>query len=285
VVQTNEGVLLAAANPEGVYRSADRGQTWNMVHPSGSGWCCWTLAVSPINGDVYLGGNLLRRSTDGGVTWEDLPWYSLPSGPGWDPNAVAVDGKGRVYVGCPNGVLRTNNNGQNWEILMQDDLNKWVVNIAFGPSDGEIYAYSGGTGLYRSLDDGSSWTLIKAVPSFASGAPMVVTPKGTIIGSFWAEDHTNWLYRSTDSGNTWSVMYYWGAMAFTLGGDGRVFMTQYGGQVSSSQDDGASWTPLGGSDRHIIPFALALDSDGYLSGGISGVGVWRSVQPILPASP
>jgi len=106
-VQTREGGAL--------YRSDDGGRHWQMVNSDSSlassymGW----LSADPQNADiVWAGGQPLRRSTDGGVTFTIV--RSSPGGD--DYHALWIDPRDsqRMITGADQGAVVTFNGGQSW---------------------------------------------------------------------------------------------------------------------------------------------------------------------------
>ncbi len=58
-----------------IYRSTDNGQTWSPITPPGDE--TFAIAVNPIHGELYVGGDAIYRSTDGGATWQPFPTRGL----------------------------------------------------------------------------------------------------------------------------------------------------------------------------------------------------------------
>lgn len=63
-------IVYAGTSWDGIYRSADGGQTWTKCSgPSGA----YSIIVhKSIPNDVIVGGNGVYRSTDRGLTWTDI---------------------------------------------------------------------------------------------------------------------------------------------------------------------------------------------------------------------
>jgi photosystem II stability/assembly factor-like uncharacterized protein len=120
------GVALAPGNPnrvyvistatfgqdKGFYVSNDGGDSFNAQPRPGSqggfGWWFGRLWVDPVNPDhVFAAGVSMRRSTNGGATWSNVPGlHADQHAMAWDP-AVA----NRVYVGNDGGTYSSNLNG------------------------------------------------------------------------------------------------------------------------------------------------------------------------------
>lgn len=70
---TDPGVLYAATNPTGLYRTADNGDTWYPANGDlpGAAYNLREVSISPLTGEVFvaLRGTGLFRSADGGQSW------------------------------------------------------------------------------------------------------------------------------------------------------------------------------------------------------------------------
>jgi photosystem II stability/assembly factor-like uncharacterized protein len=195
-------VFYMAPNNGGVWKTTDYGQTWNPIfdnQPTGS---IGALAVAPSNPDViYVGsGEGLRRpdlsvgdgiykSTDAGKSWQHLGLRdaqqigSILVDPK-DPNRVLVAALGHPYgPNLERGIFRSLDGGAHWEKVLYKDENTGAIDLAFDPRSAQtVYgvmwvsrrppwttggAYSiAGSGLYKSVDGGSTWRqLSKGLPS------------------------------------------------------------------------------------------------------------------------
>ena len=136
-------------------------------------------------------------------------------------------------------------------------------------SNGVLYAGDLYYGVWKSLDDGETFTKIFAIPTESNPNPW------TMIGRVWttyvdSRDYifvsagsTNRLYRSIDDGATFSEVLDLervtnDAMIFTIteDGSGNLYAAEYGfgipARVFKSVDDGASWAvSLTASSRHL----------------------------------
>ncbi len=286
IAMTGDGVLLAGTgetNPgggsitfqgDGIYRSPDRGATWEHVGLSDSG-SIGRLAVDPsddsrifaaVSGNLFLPGGErgVYRTTDGGDTWDQL----LPP-----PNdltgatEVVIDPTDpqRVYAAM-------------WEHRREPDLR----------------TYGGaGSSLWRSVDGGTTWErMTNGLPSDADQGRwgLAVAPTdgdrlyayvGTAIGPFRA------FYRSDDGGDTWvqmptsntlrnsqSSFSWWFGKIFVDPADAdNVFVA--GVSLVNSVDGGLTWSTSSGvhADQHKMAWDPAVPGRVYL--GNDG-GMYRS---------
>ncbi len=189
VQPTNSSIVLAAVGccspsfNSGVFRSTDAGMTWIQVLNVNSNQAYNVIFDTVTPNTVYasVDGNGVYKSTDGGQTWvarNGTGSNTLPtSGTGrvalaMDPNVTTT-----LYVGINNsatsalqGFYKTTDGGANWTQLVNvpDYCNGqcWYDNaIAVAPGNSNVLFVGGdnATPIIRSIDGGSTWTIITAV--------------------------------------------------------------------------------------------------------------------------
>ena len=157
---------LYAATDIGVYESTDEGVNWTQIEPG----VCHDLVVdwaNPGNPELYVGrqGFGVRRSTDGGATWNTLGG-GLPASLGRVALAKAPSDANTLYAAFANGA-------------------------------------GGLTGIFRTIDGGTTWTMTGATPAGAAqtGYNLALgvhpTNADTVI---FGEVH---LWRTTNAGGAW----------------------------------------------------------------------------------
>jgi photosystem II stability/assembly factor-like uncharacterized protein len=193
----NPNTLLVAAlghaygpnDMRGVYRSVDGGVTWTrtLFHDRDTG--AIDLASDPAMHTVYASlwqtrrppwsvyppsagpGRGLYKSTDGGVTWNQVQGNGFPSeGLGKIGLAVAPSDPKRVYAivdAKAGGLYRSDDAGANWK-LVDADKRLWqrgwyFCHVTVDPRNADL-VYISDTAFYRSTDGGTSFTAIKGSP-------------------------------------------------------------------------------------------------------------------------
>ena len=172
----NPGTVLLACS-EGVYRSTDGGDNWNLVltgeatdlviHPNNSNkfYACVKRDRQGLISGVYT-------SSDGGSVWGRLASTVLPATADWTRASIAIcrdypDHLALVveHGNYPTGVYKTTDGGATWIDISGDYMNEVSSNqighaqaIAIHPSDYQKI-YLGSVGLAETTNGGSSWNV------------------------------------------------------------------------------------------------------------------------------
>ncbi|MBN2408364.1 MAG: glycosyl hydrolase [Candidatus Aminicenantes bacterium] len=226
----------------GVWKTEDGGLSWTCVSDgffkTGS---VGAIAVSeldpnviyvgmgeaPIRGDVSHGDGVYK-SMDAGKTWKqvglaDTRQISRVRIHPRDPGLVYVAALGHVYgPNMDRGIFRTKDGGQAWEKILFRNKATGAIDLAMDPSNPRVlYAalweagrtpYSltsggPGSGLFKSVDGGDTWTEIsrnKGLPQGILGK-IGVTVCPARPERVWAivEAEDGGVFRSDDGGETW----------------------------------------------------------------------------------
>lgn len=184
-------IRIDVSHGDGVYRSADGGQSWQHVGLSDTRFI-GKIAIHPYNPDiVYVaalghayGPNRERgvfRSVDGGKNWEQVLFRSEKAG--------AID-------------------------ITMDSQNPQILYASFWEAFRSFHQISSGgedSSLYRSLDGGDTWEEItqnKGLPKALLGK-MGISASPAQSGRVWAlieAKKGQGLYRSDDYGLTWEML-------------------------------------------------------------------------------
>ena len=152
---------------------------------------------SPLyaSGHPSSGGNTgLIKSTDGGVTWQQVAkvldpavdFHAMTLSKS-DPNLIlGFDSGGR-------GLFKTNDAGKTWNNL---EYPEYISALAISPDDSQIFAGTG-NGIYNSNDAGKTWNHI------AYKGLTVLAMNFDDEGILFASVDTFGLVRSDDLGATW----------------------------------------------------------------------------------
>lgn len=200
---TNPEIFFSSGHPEtggniGFQKSEDAGFSWEKISDGLQGPVDFhALTVSPANPKLLYGWfqGTLQRSVDEGKNWEiasltKAPVVSLAA----DPNDENV-----VYSASPQGLMVSNNQGKDWNKLLDD----FVSTIAINPQDSQkLISYSEKQGLAKSEDMGKTWK--KTTANFSGETPLFISFNKQQSEVLYLLTEKNSIYKSIDEGNSWS---------------------------------------------------------------------------------
>jgi len=193
-----EGRTLAAAFylDEGVSVSTDLGTTWQSHDLP------WTVRANSVlvhDGVIYAGTHpgYVFRSSDGGQTWTPQERGVLN---GSVRSLAAHNGKLFAGISHPLAVLVSTDGGVSWEPsqngLPSDPSTGWLYSIT---SRGSALFAGTADGIYRSTDDGATWSRLPLNGNEQIG----VLDSDELGGAMFAGTIGRGVHRSDDDGATW----------------------------------------------------------------------------------
>ena len=164
------GTLYVGTSDEGLFKSADGGESWKKLPGIGHSRVT-AVAVSPADGAVYAGTepSALFVSRDGGASWRELegmrhlpsaPTWSFPPRP-WTSHVRAIapshTDPALVVVGIElGGVVRSTDGGESWQD-QRPGAQADCHSLAAHRGDPKLLYEAGGGGFAQSRDFGASW--------------------------------------------------------------------------------------------------------------------------------
>ena len=267
------------------------------------------------SGDIFAGtyfGNGVFRSTDDGDSWNEKNNGLIATevrtiaaqGPIpriHSPNINAAD---FIFAGTyGRGMFRSTDSGQNWDQI-RNGLLRFMKALSLSASSahkvssyenvtiratnpsGHIFAgtYFGGS-VFRSTDNGDSWTPVKNGLDCGNIWSLVIIPVGTMfVGT--AGCGTG-VYHSTDNGDSWTLanigLTSTDVAALAVNGSNyHVFAGTHsimgkGGGMFRSTDNGDTWTGQNGGFTARDVNSVVINPIGHIFAGAAG-GVFRSMN-------
>lgn len=307
----------------GVWKSTNAGRTWNPIFDGEDVASIGAIAVAPSNPQViYVAtgeadmrdsiqfGDGMYKSTDAGRTWKHIGLATTrqigrvlvhPR----DPNTVYVAALGHVYGSqADRGVYKSTDGGATWQKVLYKGDSVGAIDLAFDPANPQtiyaamwavrrppwfIYAPANapGSGLFKSVDAGKTWTqLTHGLPVDGLGrmgiAISAANPRRVYVV---ADAKEGGLFRSEDAGATftkvstdqriWGRGWYFETITADPNNADIVYVPNTG--VYKSVDGGKTWgAPMkaspGGDDYHMV-WISPEDSMRMIVGGDQGTVV------------
>ena len=271
-----DGARAYAVTFGAVFESDDGGDLWTITS-AGLPPLHDLLAIAADPSDpltAFIGTDAgVFKTIDGGATWKSsnsgLDGCPLASGAGPCPvNAFAFDpdNPSIVYAGTLFGLFRSTDAGAHWAgrwRVAELDAAQAIASVAAGSFEGKraIYAALFRGGVFRSTNEGETWTDIRAgLPESVSELAVDRGQTGIVFAATFGG-----LKRSGDGGATWQDS--GSGLASTSGplavlSSGSVYFGPAdGGGVFASSDAGVTWIPRSDGLPRIASAASAVAVD------------------------
>lgn len=243
------GTFYVGLPQGGIWKTTSGGMTWYPIFDQVTEVdSIGAIQVAPSDANIiYAGsgdavsslttgtnGNGMYKSTDAGKTWVHIGLEGTTRIPKIivdpkDPNIVIVAAMGGT-TGTQRGIFRTDDGGQTWTNVLHPDNETGGRDLSspfddpsviFATTEAETRPAPAGGGaapraegpshtkLYKSLDEGKTWTEVTSNP-LTSGRLAVAVAMHTngqriyIVGA--AKPNASGLFRSDDQGSTWKHM-------------------------------------------------------------------------------
>jgi photosystem II stability/assembly factor-like uncharacterized protein len=298
---SDANIIYAVKDGFGIYKSFDGGDRWHFLHRSEVDYT-YTVAVHPDNPDIVFSGYnpkpfqdwaMVRRSEDGGSTWETV--LEVPGSSGITSVAMDRNNPDIVYAGSTGkeGAIWTSENGGDTWRRLNSGFNFTNIHVmAVDPHDSMV-AYVGvwGGGTFKTSDGGQSWTRLRNDPTLSASAILIDPRDSNTI--FLADRTTPRIFRTTDGGNHWEVYFDAGAQyyrvmtaAFAPSNPDILYASvfSYGGPESPMSGDtfrlqqGVTEKVGGALPR--LPVAITVDpnNENTVYAVLHGYGVYQTID-------
>ena len=229
-----------------IVRSTNNGTNWTLTQTSNS-FAYYELEMVNSQTGYAAGGNLSAgvgycvKTTNGGVTWTNLP-ITTPNTPIYGVNFINAN-TGWIFGGYPFGspgvIAKTTNGGASW-------FDQGIPGFTNVISNGEFtdantgYCYSG-TNLWKSTNGGTNWTLMTTRPVGQNYTEIQTFPNNTIFVSGGRK-----IFKSSNGGLNWDSVSVPATQDVIFNMDwidlynGTVVGVQ--GYTAKTRDGGLTWT-------------------------------------------
>lgn len=190
----DQNTIIAAGSVGTFIRSADGGNTWNILS-IGTDGTVEAVCFSGMQKGTAVGFEGIFNTSDGGLTWQEV---SLPiAGFRWFMDLDYADVNNGTAVGVSGLIRRTRDGGTTWT-LQASNTTQWLYAVDCIDGNTATAVGAGGT-IIRTTDGGQTWT---AQNSAVTETLKAVSFANSLVGV--ASGGTKLLY-TTDGGNHWST--------------------------------------------------------------------------------
>jgi hypothetical protein len=240
------------------------------------------LTYNPLNSDILYGSNFSNQiyvSRNRGYDWT---MFGSPVPGGGTIKSIAISPLDTskilcgVKVGPYDRIVKSTNGGATWTQTWGGTFSYFGKPVEFKNSHPDTVYTMGSDSLWRSVDFGSTWSLVTITTTFDAWCDAEIHPDSANI--LFVGDFTSGIWKSIDYGATWKHVYF-------SAGDGEIpsitidhfnhrimYASRYsgGGGILKSTDGGETW--------QCISTPIKQDC----SSSIGGAGWWVTTSTVHP---
>lgn len=206
---SNKNVVYFGLMDGGIWKTTDRGKTWDPLYETEAVRGTWAIAVHPTAQNIlFASWNAgVYKSTDAGNSWQQILTSASQS--------IIIDplNPNNIYV---KGFV-SRDGGASWSSLETSNI------IAIDPNaPSRLYylenRFTGGLKLYKSVDSGNTWNQLATFNGSGGLLDIARSNSSVVYALIWSSTGSN-VFKSIDAGQTWTDLQSWpGKSGGFLGG-------------------------------------------------------------------
>ena len=273
---SNSNVAFAATYGRGVFKSTDRGQTWQNVSLGFENLDITAIEISPKNSLILFAGTYrggVYKSANGGESWyrsdagiqDEAITYAIEIDP-IHTQKIYVATRGLSNNGGPpwNGVVyRSEDGGQTWLSVLSNvggsGQEDWAYDLSIYPrSTNLVYAATHEHGAYRSTNYGQSWQAINNGVSDHTSRAIEPDPRPNSGVVYLGVFRPTGIFKSQNSGDSWSLKtnnisdVHTYRIQINPNEKNTLYLATFGQGIMKSADNGENWAYAGLRDETIL---------------------------------
>lgn len=254
-----------------LFKSTDRGATWTRVQidQAFGNHAPVEVVVNPLDSAtiyVLLAGGELRRTRDGGQTWE------AAGDPQVDATRILIDPQtpSTLYAAWM-GIAKSTDGGATWARLSNGVADFHVSDLVISPSfPSTLYLTGSPSGgqeqILRTTDGGATWIQVPLdIPPIGPFTGVSSLDVDSLVSTTVFAARDGEVYRALDGGATWSLFsdtfrnHTLHPLAASTAPSGRFYAAVWDSGVYEASDTATVWSPLGSTRLRASFWALAVD--------------------------
>lgn len=243
--------VKAAVNGSGIHSSSNGGTSWIAAATQPTDRRLKSIIAHPATATTLFAathGSGVFTSINGGTDWNAC------SNTGLNPNvySLVINNSGVLYAGTKGGIFSS------------PDCTTWTakngalpnsagvysrIELAIDPlTPATIYAGISGSGIYKTTDNGATWTAASTQPSNSAISTLVIKTGDSAM--LYAASYGNGIFTSSDSGDTWATcantnLTNLDVKSLSIDVSGKLYAGTEAG-VFVSADGCGTWTTMNG---------------------------------------
>jgi hypothetical protein len=247
-----------------LYRSDDNGAHWTPVQ-TGLPWPIVVNSIVVVDTNIFIGSSsrgVYRSNLDG------TQWVEVNTGI-TNKYIVSLTASGmNLYASAEQGMFLSSNRGASWTKLASTN----IYSTSIIASASILFASTSYNGIFRSTDNGATWT--------ASNTGLADTSMNTLFvsGSTLIAGARKGIFRSTDNGGHWTGNNtgLCNAHVVALVASGAELYAATTDDIYRSTSNGENWIKVFNGNQYTTLYDLAVSGSSIFAG--TNTGVYRSMD-------